>query len=89
MKILKAKRIPRKETSVEDIIALFCYYYQQYKYHEARKLPFKRLISMLKVAKKEYAKQMYDLTQITASPHTRKGQGVNKLLEHYKRIINE
>lgn len=89
MKILRVKRIPKKEAPTEDIISLFCYYYQQYKYHEARRLPFKRLIQMLKVARKEYAKQMFDLTQITSAPHTKKGQGVKKLQDYFKKIIEE
>lgn len=44
---------------------------------------------MLKVANKEEAKHLFELTQIAAAPHTKKGVGTKKLLEQYAKIISE
>jgi len=43
---------------------------------------------MLKIAQKQEAKRYYELTQIASAPHTKKGIGVKKLLDRYKRMID-
>lgn len=88
MNVIKAQKVPKKEKQETDLIAVFCFYYPQYKYHEARKLPFIRIKSMLKVANAEYAKIFYELTQIIISPHVKDKNAVNKLLERYKDNID-
>lgn len=85
----RAKKIPHKEISVEEILIRFCYYYQQYKLNEARQLPYKRVIQMLKFAEKERAKFFFELTQIAAAPHTKKGSGIKSLLSRYEDIIKQ
>ena len=87
MSIFRPQRVPKKEISSEDLLALFCLYFPQYKFHEARKMPYKRVIQMLKVARKEEAKRFLELTQIVAAPHTKRGKGVKQLLDHYKKSI--
>lgn len=87
MKVLKAQTLPKREIKSEDLLTLFCLYFPQYKYHEARLLPYKRLIKMLTVAQKQEARKYYELTQIAAAPHTKKGSGVKKLLDRYKKVI--
>lgn len=85
---IKAQKIPKKETSTEDILALFCYKFPQYTYSHARKLPFKRIVQMLKVAEKADARLMYTLLRAIAGPHTKKGSGLQSLASELKAIIN-
>lgn len=91
MVVVKAKKIPKKyrDVSPEDVLALFCYHYQQYTYAAARKLPYKRIRHMLKIAEREYAKKMFDYLQIIASPHTKKMSGIKQLIDYYKDIIDQ
>ncbi|MFA9228760.1 MAG: hypothetical protein ACEQR7_10090 [Agathobacter rectalis] len=74
---------------MEDIIARFCYYYPQYTYHFAYKnLPFKRIVKMLSVARKEQALMLYNITRAIAAPHTKKGSGVKSLLDEFKKVAD-
>lgn len=85
---LKAQKIPRKKTSLDDVIARFCYYFPQYTFADAKKkLPYRRVMQMLRVAEKERAAFLFELTNIAAAPHTKKGQGVKKLLDIYRKIF--
>ncbi len=88
MKTIKAQRVPKKQIRPKDTLYRFCFYFPQYKYSEARKLPVKHVIGMLKMAQKEHAKNMLDLVQIVAAPHTKKGSAVKKLISHYKGLID-
>ncbi len=88
MKTIKAQRFPRKQVKPKDTLYKFCFYFPQYKYSEARKLPFKHVVGMLKVAQRERAMNMLDLVQIAAAPHTKKGSAVKKLISHYKDLID-
>lgn len=72
----------------EELIAQVCYFYPQYKFEEAERLSMRRINILLKVVRKQQALQMYNLTQIAAAPHTKKGEGVKKLSEHFKKIAN-
>lgn len=89
MPTVKVKRIPRsgKEISTEDVLAQFCYYFPQYTFVQARKLPAKRIKQMLRVVDREEAKRMYQFAQIIASQHTKKMSGMKKILESYKSVI--
>jgi hypothetical protein len=87
MAVIRAQKVPKKILSPEDTLAKFCYYFPQYTYENARKLPYKRIVKMLEVAAKEQASVFHQLTQIVAAPHTKRGSGVNKLLKHYERVI--
>lgn len=88
MTVVKVQKIPKHEISFDIILSKFCYYYPQYKYHEARKLPFKRITTMLNVAHKERAEMYFELVQIASAPHTKNGIGVKRLLDRYKQIID-
>jgi uncharacterized membrane protein YheB (UPF0754 family) len=88
MPVIQAKKIPRSIASAEETLAKFCYYFQQYTYEQARKLPYKRVVQMLNAASKERASFFHEMVEITAAPHTKRGAGVNKLRKHYDRIIN-
>lgn len=87
MAVIKAQKVPQKTESVEDIIATFCYYFPQYTFSQASEMPAKRVRQMLKVARKEEAMRMYNLTQLIAAPHTKKGVGVKTMLKYFKEII--
>lgn len=86
---IKVQKAPQQPLNTEDILARFCYYFPRYSYLEAKKLPFKRVRQMLRVVEKEQAKKNFELIQIVASPHTKNGRGVEKLLEYYKGIIED
>ena len=87
MPTFKAKQVPQKIVSAEDILCRFCYHFPQYTYIQARELPYKRVKKMLEIAKKEQAQLMIYLTHIVTAPHTKKGAGVKKLLNSFKEII--
>lgn len=87
--LIKTQKIPKKEISVDDTIATFCYKYQQYTLSQAEKLPYRKLIKLLQVAKKLEAQKMLELVNIVVSPHTKKGQGVKSIIEFYRRILDE
>lgn len=89
MKVIKTQSVPRNSSkiSVEDVLAEFCFYFPQYKFSEARLMPVKRVRQMLKIAKREKSKFYYELTQIAAAPHTKKGSGYKKILEKYAKEI--
>lgn len=76
---------PKKDTSQDDVIARFCYYFPQYTFQEALALPFRRIRQMLAVVDSEKAREYFILTKIAAAPHTKKGEGVKKLLNEFKK----
>ena len=85
--IIKAQKttVETKEAG-EDVLARFCYLYPSYTFLEARKLPYKRVLKMLKVARKEQAYEWYNLLRIAIAPHSKKG-AVSSLIKEYKQII--
>ena len=88
MKIAKAQKIPVKnaEPTVEELLARFCYYYQQYTYKQAENLPYKRVVQMLKVARQEQAKEWYNLARAYASSQSK--DGFKNYMSELKEIIN-
>lgn len=73
------------QTSKRELWATVCYYYPQYTLAEASKLSARDIKLLLRVAEKQKAQDKYDMTQIVAAPHTKKGSGVKKLTEHFKK----
>lgn len=86
---IKAQKVPKKKVSIDDVLATFCYKYPQYTFKQAENMPFKRVMQMLKVAKRIEAEKMIELVNIAAAPHTKKGQGIKNIIEYYKGVINE
>lgn len=87
--IIKSKKVPKSKSNgnaVDDLIARFCYHFPQYTYLEAKTLPYKRIIQMLKIQRKEEARMMYQLCQIVIAPHTKNGH--KDILKYYKDIIS-
>ena len=92
--VIKAQAIPSESkrqqwTSTDKIIATFCYYYQQYTFSQARKLPYKRILMMLDVAKKIEAIRLGNMLQIVAAPHTKNFTGVKKLSRYFESISKQ
>lgn len=88
MVVVKVQKIPKKIQKAEDILASFCYNFPRYSLAQARKMPYKRINQMLKVARKEHARKMVDLLRIVAAPHSPKGKDVTKLLQEFNDILN-
>lgn len=87
--LITIQKIPKKVYSVEDIVAKFCCCFPQYKFNEARKLPFVRIKKMLDIWEKEYSRKMIDLIEVVSAPHTKKGIGINKAIQRYKKILDQ
>jgi hypothetical protein len=86
MSVIRVQKVPKKTIDPEEKIARFCYYFPQYTFAEAKKLPDVRINRMLKVVDKEKAQDFYLLTQIIAAPHAKSGNGVQKMLNLFKNI---
>lgn len=85
---VRAQKVPSQapKTSKRELYALVCLNYPQYTLQDAAKLPYRDIILLLKTAQKQDALKMYNLVQIVAAPHTKKGQGIKKLAEHFKKM---
>ena len=79
--------IKAQKTSNRELWATICYYYPQYTLEDAKKLSIRDIRLLLKIAAKKEAEKYLQLTQIVASPHTKKGQGVKQLTNYYKKQI--
>lgn len=89
-KVIKVQKVhPESEDNdYRELLATLCYYYPQYTYAQARKLPFHRVQHLVKVANKIEATKLYNLTQIAAAPHSDKGKAVKQLLKNFEEIMN-
>lgn len=86
VKIIKAQKIPQSSqpVTVDDELTRFCLYFSQYTLSDARKMPYKRIVQMLRVARQEYGRKMYDLTTAICSPHSKGGPA--RVLEYFKEL---
>lgn len=89
MPTFKAQKIPRKEVASEDLLASFCYHFPQYTYATARRMPYRRILQMLKVANKEHAKKMIDLAHIMAAANSQKKGAIKEVVNRFNDIINK
>lgn len=81
--------IPESEDSdaeIVDLITRVCYFYPQYTLETAQKLTNDEATALLLQAEKQRGVEYYNLTLISAAPHTKKGALVDKLLKQYKKI---
>lgn len=85
MAVIEVEKVPKKELSKRSLYARVCYFYPQYDLQRASKLPQRDILLLLKTAEHIEAVRMLNLTQISAAPHTKKGAGVKKLTDHFKR----
>ena len=80
---------PISEDSDEDVVDLItrvCYFYPQYTLDTAVLLTNAEVTALLLQADKQKAIDYYNLTLISAAPHTKKGAMVTKLIKKYKKI---
>lgn len=91
MAVIKSQKIPSTTSllTADDLLARFCVQFPQYTLTEARKLPVKRVLAMLTVARKVHAEQMIDLLQIMAAVQSGKRASVDTVLSYFKHIIEE
>lgn len=90
MATVSAQKVPKRQPTESDLldgIALFCYKFPQYTFAQARRLPYKRVAHLLRIAKKEDARKMVELVKAIAAPHTKKGKSVQEMIQYYKGII--
>lgn len=85
---IAVKKVQSKDRAYKkrDLYATVCYYYPQYTLQQVQKLPARDVQLLLEVAHRIQAQNMYTLTQIAAAPHSKGGKGVEKLLDHFKKI---
>jgi len=90
-KHVRAKPIPKPPVGDQISRSLYqlCYYYSQYTLQDARALPYHQVLRMLQVAQQEKAAEFLQLTNITAAPHTKKGSGVRKIANQYKKVAQD
>lgn len=86
---IEVAKIPVKQGTKRDLYAMVCYFYPQYKLSEVAKMPARDLFLLIKTAQKMEAMKMFNYTQIAAAPHSKKGAGVKKLAEHFKKMSRE
>lgn len=75
------------DAEVVDLLTRVCYFYPQYTLETAEMLTDSQVTALLLQAEKQRAIGFYNQTLIAASPHSKKGKLVDKLIKQYKKII--
>lgn len=92
-RVVKVQQIPQSEKNdsfdAETILATFCYYYPQYTFKQAKKLPYKRVKLMLDIALRQRNIFLMNLTRIVAAPHTKDMELVNTLLREFTELLDD
>jgi hypothetical protein len=89
IKVAQIPKTPQRKTTTDELLATLCYYYPQYTFAEARRLPYKRLLLLLRVARRIESIKMGNLVQIVAAPHFGKGKGVKELAKYFEKMANQ
>ena len=76
----------KKKYNKRELYAQICYYYG-YTLDYVSKLPARDLYLLSNTANKMQALDYINLVNITAAPHTRRGGGIKKLIQNYKKIL--
>lgn len=88
--VAKPVRLASNEkVSKRETWAMIAYYYPQYTLKQAARLSARDIGLLLKVARKLEAEKMYNLTQISAAPHTKKGKGVKDLTDYFQKEMKK
>lgn len=85
---IAAAKLPSRKTNKRELYATVCYYYPQYTLKMVQDMAARDLNLLITTARRLEALKMYNLTQIVAAPHSKKGKGVSKLLEYFKKVAN-
>lgn len=75
------------ENSNRQTYALVCYFYPQYKLEDVEQMPARDVNLLITTAHKQRAIDYMNHVQIAAAPHTKNGEGVKKLIDQYKKIV--
>ena len=88
MATVKVKQVTRdgRGLSKRELYATVCYYYPQYTLKQVQEMPARDIQLLINTARKLEAAQNYNLTQIVAAPHSKKGANVKKLLDHFEKM---
>lgn len=87
---IEVQKVPKKKTSVTDAqrtLGTLCYYYPQYTYNEARKLPYKRVVMLLNIAHERQGMHYHHLLSIAVATNA-KSRHVSKLSNYFKGMMN-
>ncbi len=87
-KVRQELDIDDSDAEVVDLITRVCYFYPQYTLETAEKLTDSQVTALLLQAEKQRAIELYNLTLISAAPHSKKGKMVEKLIKQYKKVID-
>lgn len=74
------------DAEIVDLITRVCYFYPQYTLETAQQLTDSQVTALLLQAEKQRAIEFYNLTLISAAPHSKKGKLVEKLIKQYKKV---
>ena len=85
-KALRGKRNPNRDA--DDICATIAFYYS-YTLAEARRLPYKDVVKLMRTIKREKSSHYFTLTQITAAPYSKNHNGLKKLSESFKENMKD
>lgn len=84
IKVAKVTSGVSKKATRRELYAQVCLYYPQYTLKEASLLPARDLYLLIGEAYKREALRNYNMMQIVAAPHSKKGEAIGKLLDHFK-----
>lgn len=88
---IEVQKVPGQKDKVRSkrqIYAEICLNYPQYSLKKASKLSARDIELLLTEAHKMEAIRFYNLTLITNSPNSKKGEAAKRLLKHFKEIID-
>ena len=74
------------DADVVELLTRICYFYPQYKLEDAENLTNAEATALLIQAERQRAIGYYNLTLISAAPHTKDGKLVDELIKQYKEI---
>ena len=87
----KPQKVESKSSqlSKRELYAQVAYYYHQYTLKEVAQLPYRDIVLLLRIAQREQASYMHNLTLIAQAPHSKKQSNVKKLVEHFKKLAGK
>ena len=75
------------DAEIVDLLTRVCYFYPQYTLEDAERLTDQQVMALLLQAEKQKAIEYYNLTMISAAPHSKNGKLVGTLIKQYKKIV--
>lgn len=94
MAVIKVKRVRNAKSpqsnneDLKTVVATFCFYYSQYTFDQALDLPIRTLRRMLKIVRREQAREYLEMSQIARAAQAEKPSEYNKLTKRYEDEAN-